>query len=118
MGFQFAQSGNITVEIEGTEYTGSVDSPAFIDFVRTHDFADVSDANDPNQAKNVVRYCVDMVTALFGVEATKAIFDGKQVSLIDCTELIGYVFAEITAAGLGDKLTAAAAKYGKADILR
>lgn len=118
MGFEFRQSGNITLEIEGEEYTGAVDSPSFLDFVRQHDFSEITDEANPNQAQAVVRYCVDMVAALFGADACKRIFDGKQVSLIDCTELIGFIFSEITAAGLGDKLTAAAAKYGKADILR
>ena len=118
MGFTFARTGQITVEIEGVEYVGAVDSPEFIDFVRNNDYSVLADDSNPNQAADVVSYCVGLVTALFGPEASKAIFDGQRVTLLDCAALVGYIFQQIQDAGLETRLSQAAAKYGVGDVLR
>lgn len=118
MGFTFDQTGIVAIEIEGESYEGAVDSPEFIDFVRNNDYSTLADGTNPNQARDVVNYCVGLVRALFGADAAKRIFDGRRVTLLDCAALVGYIFDQIAEAGLEARLSQAAAKYGVGDVLR
>ena len=120
MGFTFAQTGNITLSIDGKEYAGAVDSPAFIDFWRANNtkLATLGDESNPNMGADAVEFCVGFVTALLGADACRVIFDGKQVSLIDCASLIGYIMEQITAQGVDVRLANATAKYSPDEILR
>ena len=120
MGFTFAQTGNITLEIDGKTYAGAVDSPAFIDFWRANhsELAKLGDESETDIGARTVAFCVGMVTALLGAEASKEIFDGKQVSLIDCASLIGYIMEQITEQGVDVRLANATAKYSPDEILR
>ena len=120
MGFTFAQTGHITLEIDGTEYTGAVDSPEFVDFWRNNyaKLDEIGDESNANMAHDAVSFCVNMVTALLGADASKRIFDGKLLSLTDCVLLVGYIMDEISAQGVDGRLANVTAKYSDAEILR
>lgn len=120
MGFTFAQAGVIKLDIDGKEYTGAVDGPAFVDFWRANHskIAELGDETKEDMAAEVVSFSVGLVTALLGAEASKAIFDGKVLSLTDCAALVGYILEQITEQGLDVKLANAASKYSNAEIMR
>ncbi len=120
MGFTFAQEGVITLDIDGKEYTGAVDGSAFVDFWRAnHSKLDkMADESNANMGRDAIAFCVSFVTALLGAEASKEIFDGKVLSLMDCVALIGYILEQITEQGLDVKLANAASKYSNAEIMR
>ena len=119
LGFTFAQTGNITLTIDGKEYTGAVDGPAFVDFWRANSdkLGTLADESNPDMGKDAVAFCVGLVTALLGADACREIFDGKQVSLIDCVGFVGYIMGQIGEQGMEAKLLEAMRKYGKADVL-
>lgn len=120
MGFTFAQSGIVTLVIDGKEYQGAVDGPAFVDFWRAnHSKLDkMADESNADMGRDAVAFCVSFVTALLGAEASKEIFDGKVLSLMDCVALIGYIMGEIGAQGVDERLANATAKYSATEILR
>lgn len=119
MAFTFTNDTLLTLEIDGKEYQAKVDRPEFVDFWRNNLAVITSLSTDsPNAAKDIVRFTVDMTTALLGVEASREIFDGKEISLSECAMFVGYVMGEIESQGLGDKLAQVAAKYGTGSILR
>ena len=119
MAFTFTDDTLLTLEIDGKEYKTKVDRPEFIDFWRNNLSAITALSTDsPNAAKDIVRFTVDMTTALLGVEASREIFDGKEISLSECAMFVGYVMGEIESQGLSEKLSRMTAKYGTGSILR
>ena len=120
MGFTFEHAAELHLDIDGKEYAAPLDNPEFIDFWRNNSgiLSQIGDESNPHMAAETVRFCVDMITALLGADASKELFDGKQVSLIDCASLIGYVMSQIAEQGMQDKLIAAASRYGRDSILR
>lgn len=120
MGFTFGNSAVLKLEIEGKEYQAVIDRPEFIDFWRVNNtrLDSINDPSNATTARDIVVFCVDMVTALLGVDVSREIFDGREVSLVECAALIGYILEEINAQNLMGYLDAVAAKYGAGSILR
>ena len=120
MAFTFDNNTSLHLEIDGNEYSAKIDRPEFIDFwrnnVKTLDA--LKDPSNANTAREIVRFTVDMCTALLGVDASRELFDGKEIGLTDCAAFIGYVMGEIENQGLREKLNSAAAKYGAGSIYR
>ena len=121
MGFEFGNNSAILrLEIDGQEYSAVLDRPEFIDFWRNNygRFSELAKADNPKMARDVVTFGVDMVTALLGVEVSRQLFEGREVSLTEMAALIGYIMGEIENQGLNAKLNDMTAKYGSASILR
>ena len=118
MAFTFTDDTLLTLEIGGKEYRAKIDRPEFVDFWRNNMGALDALSDKPNAARDVVKFTVDMTTALLGIEASREIFDGVELSLSECAMFIGYVMGEIEAHGLKDKLSQIASKYGTGSILR
>lgn len=120
MGFTFDNSTLLKLEIEGEAYEVPLDSPEFIDFWRNN--ADrlngLTDDSNPDMAKDVVMFTVDLITALLGADVSKRLFNNKRVSLAYCAGLIVYITGEMAEQGMTEKLAAATAKYGTGSVLR
>ena len=133
MGFEYQADTSLHLEIEGKEYSCPVDSPEFIAYwQRNHQwFEDVSKYQDyteaqiqalpqeevDNVALGTVRLTAELVVALLGAEAAMEIFNGRERSLLFCTELSNYIYTEMDAQGLIGKITKATRRYSSEKVL-
>ena len=133
MGFTYEADTTLELEIEGKTYRCPIDSPEFIAYwQRNHSwFEQVSKYQDYTQEQiesmpqeevddvsfGAVRLTAELVVALLGTEAAQGIFNGRERSLMFCTELSNYIYTEMDSQGLIDKITRATRKYSSAKVI-
>lgn len=101
----------LVLRIDGKKYTGYVDSPEFIAWVKEH-----SDQKGGEPEEDIA-YVAGFMTALLGVEQAKKLFNGVPRSYAQYMGLLGYVLDQTKAQGLAAKIAGIGAKYSREGIL-
>ena len=127
MGFEYGNHPVLSVEIEGNDYKGLIDSPEIVEFWISHgerlnylstiQERELDDSEMADEMREFVALVVDFTTALLGAEATIKVFDGRERSLLFCASLMEYLNNEIEAQGLLDKLNEAANRYSASKVI-